>query len=119
MNTKNISWTLAKGVPATLPGLTSAETVDDKVTSITLDTPNGPVRIGMRDYGGLTFHTVAKPKSEKRYKVSGKVEDLDISPKYYESEYDADRQTRDHSGLKVTEVSVYLDDAGNVTGEAT
>jgi hypothetical protein len=113
-----MKWTTEKNAPA-MPGLTDVEVVDGNVKSMTFDTPNGPVRISYADYRGLTFQTPAKPETSPRWKVSGKVDGLEIAVKYFADSYDAERQTRDHDGLTVTEVRCILDDTGNVVQEVS
>ncbi len=112
--TMNTKWTASKACPK-FPGLLSVETVDDAITAIVVQGKDGPIRISKRDYGGLTFFVPTKPATMKRFKVSGKVDDLDISPKFYDDIYDAERQARNHDGLSVSEVSVLCDEEGNAT----
>ncbi len=108
MKTKN--WDLSKKIPA-IPGMVDSETVEGNVKAIVFDTPGGPVRVSFRDYGGLVFHVPAKPKTKTMWKLSGKVDGLEIIPKLYDDRYDANR---DKTGdLEVTEEQVVVDEDGN------
>ena len=112
-----MKWTNSKSVPQ-FPGLIDVEVVDDAVTAIVVAGQSGPIRISKRDYGGLTFFTPTPPKTAPRQKVSGKVDGLEIAPQYFESDWEASR-VRDKSpdNLTIAEVTVYVDDDGNMTGE--
>jgi hypothetical protein len=110
---KNTKWTLSKA-PVQFPGLLSVEHVDDAITAIVVQGKDGPVRISKRDYGGLTFYTPSSPATEKRYKVSGTCNGVDVLPRMFKDSYDAKSYTyKDEEGMKVTEVNVVINDDGS------
>ncbi len=90
---------------------------DGQLYSVTLMTKDGPVMLSRSDYSGIVVLRKPKPKTAKRWKVFGEVNGLNVVPFYTDCKYTASDKAS--GGLEKSEVDVYLDENGEVSGEVS
>jgi hypothetical protein len=88
-----MDWETAKPVDLSLDGIKiSVERRDTRVESITLtDKAGHTVRLGHRDYQGITLYRPAKAKEVDAFVVKGEVIGLKVS-ETFETEHEANRR---------------------------